>query len=137
MKDYFNPALSVSELNHLSTLALAHIGDAVYELLVRSWLCSHGRVTSNALHGESVKRVSAKAQAAAGGRLLPILMEAETAVYRRGRNTHATVPQSADPAQYRAATGLETLFGWLYLSGEHARINELFLIAMEDHSHVT
>jgi len=133
MSDYFNFSLPAAKLSGLSALALAHMGDAVYELFVRAWLCAHGRVTARSLHGETVKRVSAKAQARAAERILPLLTDAEAAVFRRGRNAHThAAPQSANPAQYHAATGLEALFGFLYLSGEHARANELFRAAMEE-----
>ena len=132
MDDFFNFTLPPSELNALSALALAHMGDAVYELLVRAWLCAHGKLTSGGLHSAAVRYVSAKAQARAAARIAPLLTEAEAAVFRRGRNAHThTIPQSADPAQYHAATGLEALFGWLYLSGARERVSELFRAAME------
>ncbi|MCL2343600.1 MAG: ribonuclease III [Firmicutes bacterium] len=132
MDNYFTLTLPPAELNALSALALAHMGDAVYELLVRTWLCAHGKLTSRGLHSEAVRYVSAKAQAQAAARIFPLLTEPEIAVFRRGRNAHThAIPQSADPAQYHAATGLEALFGWLYLSGARARINALFRAAME------
>lgn len=132
MTDYIDIQLPDSEVNAMSVLALAHIGDGVYELLVRSWLCVHGRTTSRGLHAETVKYVRAPAQAEAMAKLLPALSPQETAVYKRGRNTKVnSVPQHADIAQYHAATGLETLFGWLYLHGDKARINTLFGMIME------
>ena len=132
MPDYFTLTLPASELNALSALALAHMGDAVYELLVRAWLCARGKLTANGLHSAAVRYVSARAQALAAARILPLLTEAESAVFRRGRNAHThVIPQSADPAQYHAATGLEALFGWLYLSGARERVNELFAAIME------
>lgn len=115
------------ELNALSTLALAHVGDAVYELLVRSYLSSHGLVKVTELHRATVSMVKASAQAEAAARLLPLLTEEERAVYRRGRNSHVgSVPQAATKAEYHAATGLEAVFGWLHLAGESERIAELF-----------
>jgi len=136
MDDYFTLTLPPAEVNALSALALAHMGDAVYELLVRAWLCAHGKLTSRGLHSEAVRYVSAKAQALAAARILPLLTETETAVFRRGRNAHThTIPPSADPAQYHAATGLEALFGWLYLSGARERASELFRAAMEGFDH--
>ena len=131
--DPMHPKLAEGELRALSNLALAHMGDAVYELLVRTWLCTHGRMTSRGLHRETVGFVSAPAQARAAEKILPLLSEDELQVYRRGRNAKVnSVPQHADAAEYHAATGLECLFGWLYLSGAQARITELFNRIMEE-----
>lgn len=133
MKDYFNLELSQGEIRAISNLGLAHIGDCVYELLVRSRLICSGRSTSAGLHRETVKYVSAPAQAAAVEKILPSLTDEERDVYRRGRNTRVnSVPKNADIGQYHAATGLEALFGWLYLNGRHERINELFAIIVEE-----
>ena len=119
--------MTAAELNQLSILALAHVGDAVYELLVRSYLSSHGLVKVTELHRATVSMVKASAQAEAAARLLPLLTEEERAVYRRGRNSHVgSVPQAATKAEYHAATGLEAVFGWLHLAGESERISELF-----------
>lgn len=116
----------------LSTLALAHVGDGVYELLVRTRLARQGISRVNDLHRATVALVKAPAQAKAMERLLPALTERELAVYKRGRNTktHAA-PNQATVSEYHAATGLETLFGYLYLRGEYARVEELFQLAME------
>lgn len=133
MTDYLNIRLSEAEIRAVSNLGLAHIGDCVYELMVRSRLICSGRSTSAGLHRETVKYVSAPAQAEAAARILPVLDEEETAVYRRGRNTRVnSVPKNADISQYHAATGLEALFGWLYLNARHERLNELFAIIMEE-----
>ncbi len=133
MTDYLNIKLSDNEINALSNLGLAHIGDCVYELMVRSRLISSGRSTSAGLHRETVKYVSAPAQAAAVEKILPHLSDDERNVYRRGRNTRVnSVPKNADISQYHAATGLEALFGWLYLKACHERLNELFAIIMEE-----
>lgn len=127
MPDYLNLRMTPEEIGALSNLALAHIGDCVYELLVRSWLVSGGLQTNRRLHAVTVAHVSAAAQAAAMERLLPLLTEEEAAVYRRGRNARVnSVPKRADIGAYHAATGLECLFGWLYLNGAHDRINALF-----------
>ena len=113
----------------MSMLGLAHIGDAVYELLTRTRLCGLGVTKVSELHRMTVATVNAPAQAEAAQRILPKLTEEEAAIYRRGRNTKVnSVPQKADIAQYHAATGLEALFGWLYLLGRTERINELFNI---------
>ena len=116
----------------LSTLALAHVGDGVYELLVRTRLARQGISRVNDLHRATVALVKAPAQAKAMERLLPALTDRELSVYKRGRNTktHAA-PNQATVSEYHAATGLETLFGYLYLRGEYARVEELFQLAME------
>lgn len=133
MKDYLNIKLSEGDIRAISNLGLAHIGDCVYELMVRSRIICSGRSTSAGLHRETVKYVSAPAQAAAVAKILPVLSDEERDVYRRGRNTRVnSVPKNADISQYHAATGLEALFGWLYLNGCHQRLNELFAIIMEE-----
>ncbi len=127
MKDCFDFQLTEEGLGGMSVLGLAHIGDAVYELLVRSWLCASGKTTSKGLHKETVSRVRAPAQAAAMQRLLPLLDETELAMYKRGRNAKVnSVPKHAEISDYHAATGLESLFGYLYLKGEKERISVLF-----------
>ena len=126
-------SMSEADLNAMSSLALAHVGDAVFDLLVRTRLCKDGKLTAGDLHRETVRYVSAVAQAAAAKRLLPLLTEKEEGVYRRGRNSHShAAPKGATPMEYHAATGLETLFGWLYLRGEKERIEELFARVMEE-----
>lgn len=133
MTDYFSVALSEDALRGISALGLAHMGDCVYEMLVRTWLCMHGRVTSRGLHRDTVSYVSAPAQARAAEKLMPHLTTQESAVYRRGRNTKVnSVPHNSNFSEYHASTGLETLFGWLWLKGERDRINELFAIIMEE-----
>lgn len=115
------------ELMGLSILALAHVGDAVYELLVRSHLAEVGKGKVVDLHRATVAVVKAGAQAKAAAVILPMLTEEERSVYRRGRNSHVnSVPHAASKAEYHAATGLEAVFGWLYLAGERERIRELF-----------
>jgi len=131
MTDYFHMEMAAGDIGAISNLGLAHLGDAVYELLVRAWLCAQGKATAKGLHRAAVAHVSAPAQARAAAKLLPHLSEAEQAVYRRGRNTRVgTVPQSASLEEYHAATGLEALFGHLYLRGETDRINALFTLIM-------
>ena len=121
------------EINAVSALGLAHVGDAVYELLVRSWLCGHGETTARRLHQDTVSYVAAPAQAAFVAKLLPLLTPAEEALYRRGRNVHPHgVPKHATPGEYARATGLECLFGALYLAGKTDRVNELFVTVMEE-----
>ncbi len=127
MADYFNLSFEKEDIGKISNLGLAHLGDAVYELMVRSWLCIQGKCTSRGLHSAAITYVSAPAQAKAVRKLLDKFTEEERDVYRRGRNTHVnSVPHSASLEEYHAATGLEALFGYLYLKGRTDRLNELF-----------
>ena len=127
------PQLPMKEVNQINMLALAHVGDAVYELLVRSMLCRGKNAPVMQLHRLTVERVRAEAQAEAVQKLLPLLTEEELAVYKRGRNTKVnSAPHHADIAQYHAATGLEALFGWLYLLGRTERVEELFSAIAEE-----
>ena len=134
--DYLAPALSPEQVNALSALSLAFVGDGVYELMVRGWLAGQGSLRSDALHKLAVGHVSAPAQAGAIRRLLPLLTEEEAAVYRRARNTKVhTAAKNASLADYHAATGLEALFGWLYLLGRRERLNVLFTAIVEGDDH--
>ena len=133
MEDLFHLTMSPREINQISALGLAHCGDAVFELLVRSYLCAAGKAANGNLHRATVDLVCAPAQAARVDRMLPLLTEEELAVYKRGRNAHVhQVPKNATYAQYAKATGLECLFGALYLSGQLDRLNALFILSMED-----
>ena len=133
MKNYFCPQMELRDINNVSMLGLAHIGDGVYELLTRTMLCSDGNKKVTELHKKSVAIVNAPAQAAAMERLLPHLTADELAIYKRGRNAKVnSVPQKADIGQYHAATGLEALFGWLYLQGKTERINDLYSVCVEE-----
>lgn len=126
--DYLNASLEKDVIQGLSSLALAHVGDAVFDLMVRTYLCSAGRQTSGNLHRETVRRVSAPAQATAAGRIMHLLDDEEEAVFRRGRNARVHyIPKNASRGEYQHATGLECLLGYLYLRGRHQRINELFV----------
>ena len=117
------------DVNKISMLGLAHVGDAVYELLYRSKLCTDGHTAVAEMHRMTVAFVRAEAQAEAAAKLLSVLTQEEMSVYKRGRNAKVnSVPHNADIGQYHAATGLEALFGWLYLLGRTERINELFNI---------
>ena len=127
MRDYLNVRLEPQEVEAISNLGLAHIGDCVYELMVRSRLVCGGTLTNRSLHAATVEYVSARAQARAAEMLSPHLTEEERTVYRRGRNARVnSVPKRAEVGDYHAATGLECLFGWLDLNGRHDRLNELF-----------
>ena len=125
----FFPEMPVQDVNKISMLGLAHVGDAVYELLYRSKLCTDGHTAVAEMHRMTVAFVRAEAQAEAAAKLLSVLTQEEMSVYKRGRNAKVnSVPHNADIGQYHAATGLEALFGWLYLLGRTERINELFNI---------
>ncbi len=133
MKDNFCPRMELGDINEIGMLGLAHIGDGVYELLTRTMLCTGGNKKVTDLHKKTVAIVNAPAQAEAAERLLPLLTEQEACIYKRGRNTKVnSVPHKANIAQYHAATGLEALFGWLYLQGKTQRINELYAICVGD-----
>ena len=116
------------DLHTLSPLALAFVGDGVYSLMVRERLLSEANRPVNDLHRMAVQAVRAEAQSAAIGRLLPLLSEEEEAVFKRGRNAH-TARSGAD---YHRSTGLEALFGYLYLAGRIDRVRELFALCMEE-----
>ncbi len=130
--DYLSASLTDDAIRAISTIGLAHLGDAVYELLVRTWLCVHGKATGKGLHRATIALVCAAKQAELSELLQPLLTEEEHDVFRRGRNANVhTIPHSADRATYQTATALEALFGWLYLKGRKDRINELFAVMME------
>ena len=119
-------------IDAISNLGLAHMGDCVYELLCRAYLCAHGGKKVSQLHQETIRMVKATAQAKFADKMLPLLTEEELAYYRRGKNSHVhAVPKSATPAEYAKATGVETLFGALFLLGRKDRANELFMTVME------
>lgn len=127
MEDCFSAQLSDDQLRAISSIGLAHLGDAVYELLVRAWLCANGKATGRGLHRATVALVCAESQARRAQAILPLLTQEEADVYRRGRNAQVhTVPAHASRAQYGEATALEALLGWLYLRGRRERIGELF-----------
>ena len=133
MENYFHLEMNRRAINQISALGLAHCGDAVFELLVRGWLCETGRATCRDLHRATVRYVCAGAQARRADRMLPLLDEQELAQYRRGRNAHVhTIPKNASHEEYSKATGLECLVGALYLAGRLDRLSELFEKTMEE-----
>ena len=120
------------DVKQVSTAALAYLGDGVWELLVRQMLVEKGISDSRRLNTEALGYVTASAQAAAVKGLLALLTEEEEAIYRRGRNIgHTNVPKRATVMEYRMATGLEALFGYLQLSGRTDRTRELFDLAFK------
>ena len=132
MENYFQMHMDKQQIDAISNLGLAHIGDGVYEILCRSYLCAKGGQTVKRLHKESVELVKAPTQAKFADKILPVLTEEEAAYYRRGKNAHShAAPKSATPQEYAKATGLETLFGALYLAGKTDRLNELFHLMID------
>ncbi len=111
--------------NQYSPLALAYLGDAVYELFVRTYLLRDLNMPVQKLHKSAISMVNAKAQSDLYQKIKDILTEEETAVYKRGRNTNSHPPKNADLIDYKSATGVEALIGYLYLKGDSERILEL------------
>ncbi|MBE6946861.1 MAG: ribonuclease III [Ruminococcaceae bacterium] len=133
MENYLQLALEKSKVNAISNLGLAHIGDGVFDLLCRSYLCCKGDKTVKNLHRDTVAMVKATSQAKYAEKLLPHLTQEEQDWYRRGKNAHShAAPKGATKQEYAKATGLETLFGALYLSGQQERINQLFQILIAE-----
>mgnify|MGYP003302280263 CR=1 FL=1 len=131
--DIFNgicSPLEESKARMYSPLTLAFLGDSVYSLLVRNMLSMQENKPTGKLHKESVKYVNAAFQAQMIKELLPALSENEVAVFKRGRNAHSGhAPKNQAAGDYRYATGLEALYGYLYLCGESNRIKEIFEIS--------
>ena len=133
MENFFKMNLEKKDIDAISNLGLAHMGDCVFEILCRSWLCAQGGKNVGNLHRDTIKMVNANAQSAFVDKLLPHLNEEEMAYYRRGKNAHVhAVPKSCTPGDYAKATGLEALFGALWLSGQTERLNRLFKTVMEE-----
>lgn len=125
--------MSPMQARLLNPLQLAYIGDTVWDLMVRSRLIYRGRNVRN-MHKDAVASVNAHAQALAFSRIEALLTEDEADIYRRGRNTHAhhAAPRNQDVGDYRTATGLESLVGYLYLTGQEERLLRLFSISQEE-----
>ena len=132
MENYFNMNLTKQDIDAISNLGLAHMGACVFEILCRGYLCARGGKNVGNLHRDTINLVKAQSQAKFVDKLLPLLTEEELAYYRRGKNAHVhAVPKSCTPAEYAKATGLEALFGALYLAGQTERLNALFKAVME------
>ncbi|MCQ2416203.1 MAG: ribonuclease III [Oscillospiraceae bacterium] len=128
------PPLSEEDAKQFSPLALAFLGDSVYEVMVREALLRQANRPTRSLHALAVAHVRAGYQAEAANRIMELLSEDEADILRRGRNASGiSVPKSATPAVYRMATGFECLFGYLYLCGKTLRLQELFQIVWEEH----
>ncbi len=122
----------IKDPSSMNTGELAFVGDAVYSLLVRRELVLGEPMRLSELHPASVKIVRAEAQSEAMERIAPLLTPEETAIYTKGRNMkHGSYPKHSSHGDYARATGLECLFGWLYLSGHSERIEELYAVARE------
>jgi len=133
MENYFELQMTDDQLRAISSIGLAHVGDAVFEILVRSWLCAHGKATGKGLHQATIRLVCAESQAEKAEKILSMLTEEELGVFKRGRNAQVrSIPGHASRAQYGEATALEALLGWLYLKGRKERVNELFCRMMEE-----
>ena len=121
------PEEDLRKIRLKSPLELAFIGDSVYELLVREYITENVDTSPSKLHSLAVSYVRAEAQASFLDAVHDQLTEDEQAVVKRGRNaTKTSVPKHADSRSYRMATALETLFGYLYLTGQEERLRELF-----------
>jgi ribonuclease-3 family protein len=132
VENLFAVSFTPAQVNAVTNLGLAHVGDGVYELLCRTYLCAKGDQTVLRLHRDTVALVKAPTQAKFADMLKPHLTEEEYAYFRRGKNAHThAAPKSASRQEYAKATGLETLFGALYLLGRKDRVNELFQLCME------
>lgn len=132
MENLFELNFTDSQVKELSSTGLAHVGDGVYELLCRSYLCCQGDRTVGKLHKDTVGLVRASTQAKMADAILSSLTDQEQGYYRRGKNAHThAAPKAATAKEYAKATGLEALFGALYLMGKTQRLNELFRLGLE------
>lgn len=127
MQRFSRQVMDPAKVRLMNPLQMAYIGDTVWDLMVRSLMMDTGR-NVHKLHQMATQRVNATAQSHAAERIRPLLTEAEEDIFRRGRNAHARhgAPKHQDPAAYAAATGLEALVGYLYLTGQDERLDELF-----------
>ncbi len=130
-------AENMPDLRLINPLTLAFVGDGVYEMLVREEIVSrYTSLSANKLHTLAVEMVRATAQARGFAVIAPALTEAEMVVFKRGRNANGvTPPRHTSAAEYRTATGLEALFGWLYLGGNQQRIRALFKMILDGDLH--
>lgn len=124
---------TIPKINELSPLTLAFLGDSVYEMFIRAKILTKGNRKASDLHKIAVGYVKAKAQAQAAHKILEMLSDEELDIYKRGRNTNIhTVPKNADMTDYRHATALEALIGYLYIKGEEERLNEILNVAFDE-----
>ncbi len=138
MENYFKMNFDKAQIDAISNLGLAHMGDCVWEILTRARLCSMGKKTVGNLHKLTISMVNAPYQAKFADKLLPHLTQEELSYYRRGKNAHVhAVPKASTPQEYAKATGLEALFGAMYLSGQTDRINALYQTVMAEMDSIT
>lgn len=129
LSDYIE--LEENEIRQLNPLIWAYIGDAVYEVYIRSFIISNGRKTNKDLHKESIKFVKAGAQSDFLELIMPELTEDEQYIVRRSRNTKSShIPKNADVIDYRRATALEGLVGYLYLTKNFSRLDEIMQLVL-------
>ena len=125
--------VTAEEAGQLNPLVLAYIGDAVFEMYVRLHIVGNGRYKTNMLHKMSIAFVCAKAQAKILDRIAEQLTEKEKEIVRRGRNAHAnTIPKNATIADYKKATAFEALIGYLFLTKNEMRLEEIIGLAFEE-----
>lgn len=125
--------LEAVDLKTYSPLTLAYIGDAIYELMIRSIIVEKGNAPVNKLHKRSSQLVKAKTQAEAAIKLQEVFTEEEMTVYKRGRNTRShTMAKNAEMVDYRMATGFEAVMGYLHLKQEYGRMLELIYLGIGD-----
>ena len=125
--ELFNTPLTAQQLREVPTLSLAYMGDGVFELLARRHVLGLASARASSLHRKVVAFTRAEAQAVAAQAIWPLLSDAERAVFLRGRNAKPhSIPRHATAREYALATGLEALFGWLWLSGESERLLALW-----------
>ncbi len=121
------------DTENLSPLTLAFMGDTVFDMFVREQLICQANRPVNALHSNATRLVKASAQSKAMDKIMPMLTEKEITVFKRGRNAHTNHrAKNASEGDYHRATGLESLFGYLYLKGEIERLRELFDIISQE-----
>ena len=133
MENLFKMNLENRQIDAISNLGLAHMGDCVWEILTRASLCAGGETTVGRLHKDTISRVNAPYQSRFAEKMLPYLTEQELSWYRRGKNAHVhAVPKASTPQEYARATGLEAMLGAMYLSGQTDRINALYHTVMAE-----
>ena len=125
--------LTEKELRGYSSLGLAYIGDCIYELFVRTMVVTKGNDKANHYHQKTISYVNAAAQTAMMEKIKPLLTDEERAVFRRGKNAKSPSPAKNESSHdYHIATGFEALMGYLYLSGQMERLEELIRICLSD-----
>lgn len=120
------------KVNEYSPLVLAYVGDAVYELYVRKHITKDNNIQVDKLHKKAVSIVKSSAQAKSYHLIENMLTEEEVAVFKRGRNAKSSVPKNSDMSEYKTATGLEALIGYIYLKGDINRLDEIMNLILSE-----